>query len=142
MESLNRGYGGFGSGSGTPTGSSSNSPTASGSLGLQPSGKFFRKSSTSENILEVWSFTDTNEDYEERDKFYTEISKNKVNPTGRMPGSCGLSAVMIAYDALLSGLEYSYDADRPEGIDYNIVVRNSCLHKGESDTTGGIALSW
>ncbi|CAD7945945.1 unnamed protein product [Amoebophrya sp. A120] len=103
------------------------------------------------------------------DTLYMKIAQTSMNKTGKFPGSCGTSAVLIAYDALVHALYYDRDGDTqktmeagPSGASsaatnikislkqtlgqhrqrYKTLVERAVLHRGDNDSTGSIALSW
>ncbi|CAD7952717.1 unnamed protein product [Amoebophrya sp. A25] len=80
------------------------------------------------------------------DKLYAEIAKNSFNTSGKFPGSCGLSAVMIAYAGYPQPSPTEKLPQKPEkrSAVYKtlVVVQRAALHRGDSDSTGSIALSW
>jgi len=95
-----------------------------------------------------------------RDAAYAVMAKTSFNKSGKNPGSCGLSAVLIAYDALLYSLHFGklQDAvvkyDEPmepsQGLGfspnleavYSQLIYSAVLHRGDNDSTGSIAMSW
>lgn len=74
-------------------------------------------------------------DVQQREKQYLEFSING------WPGALGVDSVIIAYDALLSTLDY---CNRHKGKvnKWEEVCLRGALHGGDSDSTGTIVGAW
>ncbi|KAG2379623.1 hypothetical protein C9374_006740 [Naegleria lovaniensis] len=69
----------------------------------------------------------------ERDAFYKSYSHSG------WAGSSGDDSIIVAYDALLSSIEFS---KKNSSSIYEQVLLRGALHGGDSDTTGAISMSW
>lgn len=73
---------------------------------------------------------------EERETDYHEFAING------WPGALGVDSVIIAYDALLSTLEFCKRMQNEKANKWEEVCLRGMLHGGDSDSTGTIVGAW
>jgi ADP-ribosylarginine hydrolase len=73
---------------------------------------------------------------DEREQDYREFSING------WPGALGVDSVIVAYDALLSTLDYCNREQESKANKWEEACLRGMLHGGDSDSTGTIVGAW